>query len=187
MLASATSAASSALVRGRTNARRERSANRTQLAGQRELPCEFVFREPVGLELVRGGEDAERDGQIESAALLGELRRSEIDRDAPRWKVEARVYEGGAHPVAALLHFGVRQTDDGERGQAVRQMHLDGDCGRVQSRERTAVEHRERHRGLLVAQPRLEFGDARFQLGEFIARAREYLGLDLELCARCQV
>src|SRR5437899_5302109 len=75
----------------------------------------------------------------------------------------------------------------GERGQAVRQMHLDGDFGRVQSRERTAVEHRERHRGLLAIQPRLEFGDARFQLGEFFAGARKHLGLDLELCARCQV
>src|SRR5712691_4184137 len=66
-------------------------------------------------------------------------------------------------------------------------MHLDGDCGRVQSRERTAMEHRERHRELLATQPRLEFGDARFQLGELVAGAREYLDLDLELCARCQV
>src|SRR5881396_1423636 len=38
---------------------REGPAHRTQLARQRELPGEFVFREPVALELVRGGEDAE--------------------------------------------------------------------------------------------------------------------------------
>src|ERR1700704_1427239 len=68
---------------------RERPANRTQLAGQRELPGEFVFREPVGLELVRSGEDAERNGQIEPAALFWELCGGEIDRDAPRRKFEA--------------------------------------------------------------------------------------------------
>src|SRR2546422_9698451 len=68
---------------------REGPADRTQLAGQRELPGEFVFREPVDLELVRGGEDTERNGQIEPAALLGELCRSKIDRDAPRRKFKA--------------------------------------------------------------------------------------------------
>src|SRR5256885_9797108 len=40
---------------------------------------------------------------------------------------------------------------------------------------------------LLAIQPRLEFGDARFQLGELFAGAREQLGLDVELRARRQV
>src|SRR5207237_7327347 len=60
-------------VARRAPSHRERPANRTQLAGERELPGEFVFREPVDLELARGGEDTERNGQIEPAALLGEL------------------------------------------------------------------------------------------------------------------
>src|SRR5262249_26986986 len=37
------------------------------------------------------------------------------------------------------------QADDGERGQAVREVHLDGDLRGVESRESTAVKHRERH------------------------------------------
>jgi len=38
-----------------------------------------------------------------------------------------------------------READDGERGQAVGEVYLDGDLGRIESREGTAVKHRERH------------------------------------------
>jgi hypothetical protein len=84
--------------------------------------------------LSRGGEDAERDRQVEAPAFLAQLGRCEVDRDAPRWKLEARVHERRANAVAALLHFGVGKADDGERRQAVGEVHLDRNLGRAESR-----------------------------------------------------
>src|SRR5215470_14792164 len=48
-----------------------------------------------------------------------------------------------ADAVAALFHLRVGKADDRERRQAVREVHLDRDLGRVEPGERTAVEHRE--------------------------------------------
>ena len=73
------------------------------------------------------GEDAERDGQIEAPAFLGQIGGSEIDGDAARGKIELAVLQRGAHAILAFFDFGFRQTHDGEVGQAVGEMHLDGD------------------------------------------------------------
>ena len=62
----------------------ERAANRAQLSGQGKLSGEFVLRKPVGLQLARGGEDPQRDREIEAAAFLGKLGGREIDGDARR-------------------------------------------------------------------------------------------------------
>jgi len=73
------------------------------------------------------GEDAERDRQIEASAFLGQIGGGEIDGDAARRKIELAILQRRAHPILAFLDFGFRQTDDGEIGQAVGEMHLDGD------------------------------------------------------------
>src|SRR6267378_551719 len=190
MLASLTSAASSALVGGRINARPSRCARQVIASAPRtgrsspvneSSPANSYFGKAPASSWCEAARMPSAMGRSKRPLSLGSSAgaRLTVIRRAGNSKRE--------FTSAAFLHFGVRKTDDGERGQAVSQMHLDGDFGRLQSRERTAVEHRERHRGLLFTQPRLEFGDARFQLGEFFAGAGEHLGLDLELCARRQV
>ena len=49
--------------------------------------------EPLGGQLPRRGEDAERDRQVEAARFLGQVRGREIDGDAARRKLEARVLQ----------------------------------------------------------------------------------------------
>ena len=48
-----------------------------------------------------------------------------------RGELEAAVLDGGAHAVLGFLDLGVGQSDDGEAGQAVGQVHFDVDFLRV--------------------------------------------------------
>jgi hypothetical protein len=123
---------SAAAVHG-TISHRQRAAYRTQLAGQRKLPGVFVFGKFVGGDLSSGGKDAKRDGQIETPAFLGQIGGSEIDGDAARRKIELTILQRGAHAILAFFDLGFRQTHDGEVGQAVGDVHLDGDQSRFHS------------------------------------------------------
>ena len=89
----------------------------------------------------RGGQDAERDRQVEAARFLRQVGRREVDRDALVVReLEAAGQQRGAHPLARLLDLGVGEADQGEARQAVGEMHLDGDRGRVEAVERAAVD-----------------------------------------------
>ena len=107
----------------------QRAADRAQLAGQRKFPGIFVFGEFIGGDLSGRGEYAERDGQVEAPAFLGQVGGSEVDRDAPGGKIKTAILQRGAHAVLAFFDLGFRQAHDGEVGQAVGEMHLDGDQG----------------------------------------------------------
>ncbi len=109
-----------------------------QLAGQRELARELLARERIRRELTARREDAERDRQIEPGGILGQLRRREVNGDAPRRKFESHVIQRSAHSIARFAHFRIRQADDVERRQPRTQVHLDGDFGRVDASERAA-------------------------------------------------
>jgi hypothetical protein len=65
--------------------------------------------------LLGGGEDAERDWQIEPPRLLGQVGRRQVDGDALRGEFEAAVLDGGADAVLGFLDLGVGQADDGKR------------------------------------------------------------------------
>ena len=54
-------------------------------------------------------------------------------------KFELAVLQSGAHAVLAFFHFGFRQSDDGELGQAVGEVHLDGDQRGIHARQTAAV------------------------------------------------
>ncbi len=66
---------------------RQRAADRPQLAGQRQLAGEFVAPEHRAASWPRQ-QHAQRDRQVEAAALLGQVRRREVDGDAPRREIE---------------------------------------------------------------------------------------------------
>lgn len=55
-----------------------------QLAGEGQLAQEFVLVQGLRIDLATGGEDAERNGQIESAAFLGQIGGSQVDGDPPQ-------------------------------------------------------------------------------------------------------
>ncbi len=125
---------------------RERAAHRPKLAGQRQLAGEFVAGQPRRLDLAAGGQDAQRDRQVEAARFLRQVGRRQVDRDAlVVRKGEAALRERGAHPLARFLHFGLGQPHQREAGQAVGQVHFDGDRLRLQRIERTAVDDGEGH------------------------------------------
>lgn len=71
--------------------------------------------------------------------------RREIDGDALGRKCEAAVLDRGAHAVTRLLDLGFRQAYEREGGQAVGQMHLDGDFRRGETGEGAAAEDGEGH------------------------------------------
>jgi hypothetical protein len=50
---------------------RQRAAHRPQFAGQGQLAGEFVARQPGGVDLSAGGQDAQGDRQVEAPRVLG--------------------------------------------------------------------------------------------------------------------
>ena len=99
--------------------------------------------ERAGADLTGGTQDTQRDGQVEASALLGQVRRGQIDGDAPEWKLEASVEQGAAHAVLALPHRHLRQPDDRQGRQPARQVDLHGHQGGRDTLPRTAVQNAE--------------------------------------------
>ena len=85
----------------------------------------------------------ERDGQVEGGAFFAQVGRREIDRDAARRELEARVDDRRAHALAALLHRGVREPDDAERRRRGDDVGLDLDGASVKAAEGLTGEVRE--------------------------------------------
>jgi len=61
-------------------AHREGAAHGAQFAAQGQLTRELPARQPRGVDLAAGREDAERDRQVEAARVLGQVGRREVDR-----------------------------------------------------------------------------------------------------------
>ena len=65
--------------------------------------------------LVARGQDAAGDRQVEPRALLSQVGRGEVDRDAALREREARVEDRAADALARLAHGAVPEADDRER------------------------------------------------------------------------
>ena len=137
MPASAASGADSAAhMRSFMPARRTPSAtaivpgDRPHTAVERELADARVLEQAMRRELVRAGEDGERDRKVEARALFAKRGRSEVDRDPVRpGPGQHRVDDPGLHPVLRLLAGAVGEPDDRERGQIGRdEVRLDLDA-----------------------------------------------------------
>src|SRR2546422_10181677 len=95
------------------------------------FPYTTLFRsrhppEPLGRDLLRGGEDAYGDGQVERRPVLANVGGGEVDGDALQRERVAGVRERGVHALASFLDGTLRQSDGGEGGEAVRDVGLDG-------------------------------------------------------------
>ena len=111
----------------RGQGRRQHPANRAQFAAQAQLGVEFHALGGLDRELARGGQNTQRDRQVEAAALLGQVRRCQVDRDPPGREFETGIDQCGADPVLALLDRGFRQSNDRQAGQPASQVDFDTD------------------------------------------------------------
>lgn len=125
-------------------------AHRTKLTGQRQLAGEFVVLQCLGRELAARGKDSECNRQVEPARILGQVGRRKIDGDAARGKLEMGVVQRCADTILGFANFGVRQPDDGERGQSRAEMNLDGDFRCADPDKRAAPHNGERHASSLA-------------------------------------
>ena len=104
MASGCASAASQALCAGSTKLRSPASAASTMASAPRmgrsspesEFAGEFVTVEPVCRDLAGGGEDAERDRQVEAAGFLRQVGRGEVDGDAAGREFETGIDDRGA-------------------------------------------------------------------------------------------
>jgi len=103
----------------------------SQLAIQRELARQFVLREVRRPGLTRCRQNAERDGQIETTAFLRQICRSKVDGDAAAREFELAGQQGRAYPIPGFLDLGVREADQGDGRQPVRQVDFHRDLRRV--------------------------------------------------------
>ena len=111
--------------------------------------------EPGGVDLAGGGEDAERDRQVEAARLLRQVGRREADRDALVVReLEAARLQRRADALARLLDLGVGEADEREARQAVGEMHLDRHRGRFEAAQGAAVDDGEGHAGRFCGRAR---------------------------------
>ena len=76
----------------------------TQGPGEGQLAEQFVGFQGVAGQLARSGENANGDGQIKAATLLGQIRRRQVHGDASAGKFEMGIEQGAAYPILAFLH-----------------------------------------------------------------------------------
>ena len=124
----------------------QRAAHGPQLARQRQLAGKSPASQARTVDLPAGGQDAQRDGQVEPPRILGQIGRRQVDGDAlVVRKREAAVEQGAAHALARLLDRDLGQPDQGETGQAVGQVHLHRDRRRGQTQQRAALHLTQTH------------------------------------------
>ncbi len=140
--------------------RRQHALHRANGAGQGQFTQALQVFQREGRHLHAGGEDAEGNRQIEAPTVLGQVRRSEVERDAPSGKVEGRIEDRTAHPVLAFLHGGFGQADQGKGGQAVGHMGFNGNGGGFHAHLGASVDDGQGHVLSLNAK-RICWGSAR--------------------------
>lgn len=77
--------------------------------------------------LAAGRENPQGDGEVEATTVFWQICRRKIQGDAFAGELEGSIEDGAAYAILALLDCGFRQTHQGQRGQAVGQVRLDGD------------------------------------------------------------
>ena len=102
----------------------EHAGHRSQPPVERQLADRGMTGQPVRWELPRGGEDRERDGQVESRALLSQRRRCEIHGDPAHRPLELGRRDPAPNPMLGFLARAVREPHDREPGNPVLEVGL---------------------------------------------------------------
>jgi len=112
-------------ARPRAQQRRQHARDATQITRQRQFSQELALVQLFAWHLTTRGQDAQRDGQVEAAAVLGQLGRRQVHGDLAVGVLERRVLDRHSHAVTRLAHRSFRQADDMRARQTAGQMHLD--------------------------------------------------------------
>ena len=107
---------------------------------QRELANDDVPAQRVRGDLPGGGQDPQRDGQIEDRARLPRVGRGQVHGDPPHGHLEAGVPHRRAHPLPGFPHCGVRKPNDREGGEPGADVQFHPHHGRLQSHHRRALD-----------------------------------------------
>ena len=103
------------------------TTNRFDLAAERQLAVQRIAFDRFAGNLFGCGQQPDRDREIETGTGLAHVRGREIDRDPLLWKLEARVENGGSHPLTRLADGTVGKADQGEGGKPPANVDLHGD------------------------------------------------------------
>ncbi len=106
---------------------RERAADGAKVALEPHLADDHEAAKAVVGKLAARHQDAERDWQVEPGPLLADVGRRQIDGNPLEWELESGVGQRRSDALPPLAHRAVRQSDGGERGQAVADVDLDVD------------------------------------------------------------
>ena len=95
--------------------------------------------------MLRRGEQARGQRQVEAPAFLGKIGRGQVHGDPAVRGFKAGIAQRHPDAVASLAHGGLGHADHIERGQAASQENLDGYLGSQDAILCAAVGHGERH------------------------------------------
>ena len=109
---------------------RKHAARRLDRAVQRQFAEDQHVVDVAPADDAGGGENAERDREIERRAGLADVGGRQIDRDPVLGELEAGIPYGAPDAIAALANARVRQAHDSESRQAERDVDFDVDGGR---------------------------------------------------------
>ena len=117
-----------------------RPARRCPAPGGRAVEAELA-EEPdtvdrAGPQLAGRHQQGDGDRQVETGAALADARRRQVDRHPLERPVEPARQDGGPDPVPGLPAGGIGQADDGEAGQPVGDVDLDGDRAALDAEQR---------------------------------------------------
>ena len=102
----------------------QRAAHRAHGAIQRELAEDHHALQGLLPERAHAGEDPEGEGEVVGGALLLQIGRGQVHRQALRREGKAAVFQRRAHALPGFLHRGVRQPHDFEHRHPVGQVDL---------------------------------------------------------------
>ncbi len=123
--------------------------------------------------LLGGHQNRDGDGQVVGRASLAQIRRRQVDGDAPQRKDAAAILDGSAHPLLGLVHRRIGQPHDSESRQSVPDVHLDLDQRTVQPDHRAGTRLRQHAGRLPFLRP--------------LARAARYYARQRDKVNRCAV
>ena len=81
---------------------------------ERQLAHKQIFLQSMEGNLVGGGENADRNGEVIGGSVFREVCGRKIRHIHFVRELQAAVFNGAAHPFAAFAHRAVRQADDRE-------------------------------------------------------------------------
>ena len=123
----------------------QHAAHRLNGPIERKLAHKRHAHERRAGDIALAGQEANRNGQIETRAFLFPIGGREIDRDALLGHFIAAVQNGRLYALAGFTHGGIRQAHDFERGHAKAHVHLRAHRKAINpgnAKTRDDVEHR---------------------------------------------